>query len=155
MFTLLCFFDFRRKTSVFCLLNMFLYTGKYTESEYDIQNNNLLYKTDQQCQNTFEFVQNLGKFRNISKTSFFYFVICIIVFYKHDCLRVKTWCAVMASEDLAESRAATTSELWKPRHWIPPICAGASAPPHRSPGAHYSIVTKNDKRQIIENETIK
>ena len=28
--------------------------GENTESEYDIQNNNLLYTIDQQCQNTFE-----------------------------------------------------------------------------------------------------
>ena len=33
---------------------MFPYRVKHTESEYDIQNNNLLYKTDQQCQITFE-----------------------------------------------------------------------------------------------------
>ena len=33
---------------------MFLYRVKYTESESDIQNNDLLYKIDQQCQNTFE-----------------------------------------------------------------------------------------------------
>ena len=43
---------------------MFLYRVKYTESQYDIQNTNLLYKTDQQCQNTFEvfgFVANVLK----------------------------------------------------------------------------------------------
>ena len=39
---------------------MFPYTVKYTESEYDIQNNDLLYKIDQQCQNTFESLENLG-----------------------------------------------------------------------------------------------
>ena len=33
---------------------MFPYTEKYTESESDIQNNDLLYKRHQQCQNTFE-----------------------------------------------------------------------------------------------------
>ena len=33
---------------------MFPYTEKYTESESDIQNNDLLYKIDKQCQNTFE-----------------------------------------------------------------------------------------------------
>ena len=33
---------------------MFPYRVKYTESESDIQNNDLLYKIDQQCQNTFE-----------------------------------------------------------------------------------------------------
>ena len=33
---------------------MFLYRVEYTDSEYDIQNNDLLYKIDQKCQNTFE-----------------------------------------------------------------------------------------------------
>ena len=33
---------------------MIIYTEKYTESESDIQNNNLLYKIHQQHQNTFD-----------------------------------------------------------------------------------------------------
>ena len=33
---------------------MFPYTEKYTESESDIQNNNLLYKIHPKCQNSFE-----------------------------------------------------------------------------------------------------
>ena len=33
---------------------MFPYGVEYTESEYDIQNNDLLYKILQECQNTFE-----------------------------------------------------------------------------------------------------
>ena len=37
---------------------MFPYTVKYTESEYDIQNSDLLCKIDQQCQNTFEIVKS-------------------------------------------------------------------------------------------------
>ena len=37
---------------------MFPYRVKYTESESDIQNNDLLYKIDQQCQNTFEILKN-------------------------------------------------------------------------------------------------
>ena len=36
---------------------MFLDRAKYTVSEYDIQNNNLLYKIDQKCQNTFEILE--------------------------------------------------------------------------------------------------
>ena len=52
---------------------MFPYTEKYTESEYDIKNNNLLYKIDQQHQNTFE---NLGNFEK-KKASNYYFVYCI------------------------------------------------------------------------------
>ena len=59
---------------------MFPYTVKYTESEYDIQNNDLLYKIDQKCQNTFEYLENVGKMKT-SKVSVFYYVIyinCII-----------------------------------------------------------------------------
>ena len=36
---------------------MFPYRVKYTESEYDIQNNDLLYKTHQKYQNTFEMLE--------------------------------------------------------------------------------------------------
>ena len=36
---------------------------KYTESEYDIQNNNLLYKIHQKCQNTFEMWDFFAKFK--------------------------------------------------------------------------------------------
>ena len=36
---------------------MIPYTVKYTESESDIQNINLLYKTHHQCQNTFKQIQ--------------------------------------------------------------------------------------------------
>ena len=46
---------------------------KYTESESDIQNNNLFYKTDQTCQNTFEVWENMT-FSKISKQ---YFIISI------------------------------------------------------------------------------
>ena len=53
---------------------MFLYRVKYTESEYDIQDNDLLYKLDQQCQNTFQKLEN-RTFKK--KILFFYFVICI------------------------------------------------------------------------------
>ena len=47
---------------------MFLYRVKYTESEYDIQNNDSLYKKDQQCQNTLVFG---FCFRNFRKSIFF------------------------------------------------------------------------------------
>ena len=43
---------------------MFPYRVKYTESEYDIQNINSLYKIDQKCQNTFEFLEKLGGMKN-------------------------------------------------------------------------------------------
>ena len=55
---------------------MFLYRVKYTESEYDIQNNDLLYKTHQQYQNTFEIWGTFGKFEKIYSNC--YVVICII-----------------------------------------------------------------------------
>ena len=47
---------------------MFPYTKKYTESESDIQNNDLLCKIDQQYQNTFailDFWENSKMFRKI------------------------------------------------------------------------------------------
>ena len=40
---------------------MFPYRVKYTESEYDLQDNNLLYKIHQQCQNTFELLEFFRK----------------------------------------------------------------------------------------------
>ena len=49
---------------------MFPYTVKYTESESDIQNINLLNKIHQQCQNTFEFLEGFGKFEKIKNTYF-------------------------------------------------------------------------------------
>ena len=61
---------------------MFPYTIKYTDSESDIQNINLLYKIDQTCRNTFElldFLETSEKIKNpyfskfsISKLSTFY-----------------------------------------------------------------------------------
>ena len=40
---------------------MFPYRFKYTESEYDIQNNDLSYKIDPTCQNTFDMLETIGK----------------------------------------------------------------------------------------------
>ena len=45
---------------------MFPYRVKYVESEYDIQNNDLLYKIDQQHQNTFELLET---FETVHKKS--------------------------------------------------------------------------------------
>ena len=42
---------------------MFPYTVKYTEPESDIQNNNLLYKLHQQCQNAFEIFEKTKKIK--------------------------------------------------------------------------------------------
>ena len=61
---------------------MFPYTGKYTESESDIQNYNFLYKIDQEYQNTFETLVFFGFFENRKfqqKKTFFmlYYVLCI------------------------------------------------------------------------------
>ena len=50
---------------------MFPYTEKYTESESDIQNNDLLYKINKKCQNTFNFSENVGKHRENQKSVFF------------------------------------------------------------------------------------
>ena len=44
---------------------MFPYTVEYTESESDIQNNDLLYKIYQKCQNTFEMLEIVGNSKNI------------------------------------------------------------------------------------------
>ena len=58
---------------------MFLYRVKYNESESDIQNNDLVYKTHQKYQNTLDFSKFFEKFKNpysseipISKWSAFY-----------------------------------------------------------------------------------
>ena len=56
---------------------MFPYTEKYTESEYDIQNNDLLYKINHKCQNTFEFLESFGIYRTIAKIEVVYFVLYI------------------------------------------------------------------------------
>ena len=45
---------------------MFPYTVKYTESKSDIQNNNVLYKIDQQCQNTFELWEKMKKIKSFN-----------------------------------------------------------------------------------------
>ena len=52
---------------------MFPYTVKYTESEYAIQNNNLLYKTHQQIQNTFDFGGNLEKSKMFKRIKFLFY----------------------------------------------------------------------------------
>ena len=62
---------------------MFPYRGKYNESEYDIQNNNLLYKIDQQCQTTFEHLETFWKPQTLHclyKLHNSYFVNCINVY---------------------------------------------------------------------------
>ena len=51
---------------------MFLYRVKYTESEYDIQNNDLLYKIYKQDQNAFDILEIFVKKRK------FYVVIYIM-----------------------------------------------------------------------------
>ena len=76
------------------ILTMFLYTVKYTESEFDIQNNNLLYNLHQTYHNIFKNKSNEVFYfskqkkkkrahlyiynRLMSNMSNFYFVICII-----------------------------------------------------------------------------
>ena len=46
---------------------MFPYRAKYTESETNIQNNDLLYKINQAHQNTFEHLETNQKFRKKEK----------------------------------------------------------------------------------------
>ena len=46
---------------------MIIYTEKYTESEYDIQNDNLKYKIHQKCRNIFEGIV-FSKFSKNRKT---------------------------------------------------------------------------------------
>ena len=53
---------------------MFPYTIKYTESESDIKNNNLLEKIDQQCQNTFGILESVGnKRRKLNNFNFVFY----------------------------------------------------------------------------------
>ena len=52
MYTWTSFETFRKHLEQF-FKTMFLYRVEYNESESDIQNNDLSYKIDQQCQNTF------------------------------------------------------------------------------------------------------
>ena len=56
---------------------MFPYIVKYTESEYDVQNNDLLDKIIQKHQNTFESLEIVWTILKQIKTSIFYFVFCI------------------------------------------------------------------------------
>ena len=63
---------------------MFPYTVKYYKSEYDIQNNNLLYKIQQQCQNTFGILETFRNFwKRLKTTNNIYFqniqfIVCIL-----------------------------------------------------------------------------
>ena len=52
------FFEHFRRNVQKYIKTMFPYRVKYTESEYDIQNNDLLYKIDQTCQDTFDILEN-------------------------------------------------------------------------------------------------
>ena len=67
--------DFFRENVQKYIWTMFPYTVKYTESEYDIQNNDLLYKIDQQWQNTFDFSTFLENFEKVQNVQ-----ICILYF---------------------------------------------------------------------------
>ena len=57
---------------------MFPYTIKYTESEYDIQNNDLLYKINQQYQHAFDFCRK--DWKNIEKSKK-YFLFCYLYMF--------------------------------------------------------------------------
>ena len=137
---------------------MFPYKVKYTESEYDLQNKNLLYKEDQQCQTTLdilEFVENKCLFLILHKLhssylitfvilGFFYFYIFIYILYIH-----VPWYYRGVVVSMVKTRAAPPHT---PLPWRLPwadtaapstrpilkacICAWASAPLRRSPSAH-------------------
>ena len=62
------FFEFVWKNVKQLFKTMFPYRVKYNESEYDIQNNDLLYKIEQKCQNTFEMLQT-WKFSKSKQTN--------------------------------------------------------------------------------------
>ena len=57
---------------------MFLYTVKYNESEYHTQNNNLLYKIHQTCQNTFKQNQFFKTFQTKTKKTTKPLLFCIL-----------------------------------------------------------------------------
>ena len=56
---------------------MFPYSVKYNESEYDIWNNDLLYKIIPQCQNTFDFLDVGGNSENENQV----FILLFIFFH--------------------------------------------------------------------------
>ena len=68
------FFENIRKNGEKHFWTMFLYTVEYTESEYDIQNNNLLYKLHQKCKNAFELLENSKKKHNNNQIDILYFI---------------------------------------------------------------------------------
>ena len=57
---------------------MLPYTKEYKESEYDIQNNDLLYKTNQKHQNTFYILEKWYFWKEKTKNQSFQ--ICILYF---------------------------------------------------------------------------
>ena len=57
---------------------MFPYRVKCTESEYDIQNINLLYKIEQPCQHIFDLLENV---HNLKKNKIKHFEICFYYLY--------------------------------------------------------------------------
>ena len=62
------------------------YRVKYNESEYQIQNNSLLYQIHQQCQNTFEKTPNISKGSKTNRTIQKTFFILVYVYSSNCCL---------------------------------------------------------------------
>ena len=84
---------------------MFLYRVKYADSESDIKNNDLLYKIDQQCQNTFDVLE---PFKKITKT---HFLFCYI--YKlHNSHFVVVWNVCKFSIFCSTSKILPWLILW-------------------------------------------
>ena len=65
---------------------MFRYTVIDTESESDIQNSNLLYKTHPQCQNTFEHLEHLEAWKYQKFSSYFVLYIISIIHILYFCI---------------------------------------------------------------------
>ena len=59
---------------------MFSYRVKYNESEYDIKDNNLLYKIDQKCQKTFDLFEQIGTFLKKSNSYFIIYIYIVSIF---------------------------------------------------------------------------
>ena len=53
---------------------MFPHRAKYTECEYDIQNNNLLYKIHPKCKSAFESYETNGKWKKSNTKYLFYYI---------------------------------------------------------------------------------
>ena len=70
----------KSKKTKHVFLTMFPYRVKYTESDYDIQNHDLLYIIHQNVKNKFEMLENVGNIKSSTLSTFYFaiYIICII-----------------------------------------------------------------------------